>query len=67
MWKNGKHSFDMEGYHLRLPLLDYLDTTEGMLQLAEHQLGTFNGTCGLNTRDELKLDVRVNYKRKVRH
>ena len=72
--------------HVRLTLLDYLDTTEERLRLAEHQpgpqckceecrkllktenkwilrLGTFHGTSGLNTRDEVKSDVRGNYKK----
>ena len=72
--------------HIRLTLLDFLDTTEEKLRLAEHQpgpqckceeckkllrtenkwilrLGTFFRPTGLNSRDEVKSDVRGNYKK----
>ena len=71
--------------HIRLTLVDFLDTTEELLRSADHQpgpqckcgecmkllrtenkwimrLGTFNGPSGLNTRDEIKSDVRGNFK-----
>ena len=71
--------------HIRLTLIDFLDTTEEKLAAAAHQpgpqckcteckkllktenkwilrLGTFYGLTGLNTRDEVKSDVRGNYK-----
>ena len=71
--------------HIRLTLIDFLDTTEEKLAAAAHQpgpqckcteckkllktenkwilrLGTFYGLTGLNTRDEVKSDVRGNFK-----
>ena len=75
----------VEKNHIRLTLLDSMDTTEERLRVAGYQpgpqcickeckkllrtenkwimrLGIFHGTTGLNTRDEVKSDVRGNYK-----
>jgi hypothetical protein len=74
-----------EKAHIRLTLLDYLDTSVEKLQAAEHRigpqcqctecgkllktenkwilrLGTFYGSSGLNSRDQIKSNVRVNYR-----